>query len=74
VRQVDNQTACLGANLGVITDFVRGAESSDMRTQAVVIMPRTQFSPARQILLAEVHATRDRLPDGTRPPLKALSG
>ena len=62
MRYVDEQTKSVGANLGVITDFVRRAESSDMHTQAVIILPGMQFSPARQVPLAELHAPSDRLP------------
>jgi hypothetical protein len=63
VRQVDNKMACLGANLGVITGFVRGAESSDMRTQAV-ITPATHAvqpsppDPARRNACDQRQATR----------------
>jgi len=67
-RQADNEKACLGANRGVVTRFVRDAESSDMRTQSVVILPRAQFGPAGHVPFAQVHATSDRLPDGTRRP------
>ena len=67
-RQVDNKMACLGANRGVVTRFVRDAESSYMRTQSVVILPRAPFSPACQVPFAQVHATSDRLPDGTQRP------
>jgi hypothetical protein len=72
-RQVDNQMACLGANRGVVTRFVRDAESSYMRTQSVVILPRAQFSPACQVPFAQVHATSDRLPDGTAAPFTATA-
>ncbi len=55
---VHEQTHCLGANLGPITSLIRSPEQPDIHAKVVVILPSTQFSPARQVLLAGVHATR----------------
>ena len=42
--------------------LVRRPEPPNRRAQAVIILPGTQFSPARQVPLAELHAPSDRLP------------
>jgi hypothetical protein len=42
--------------------LVRCAEPPNRRAQAIIILPGTQFSPARQVPLAELHAPSDRLP------------
>ena len=62
VRQVDEQTQCLNANLLAMTVFVRGPKPSDIDTQPIIILPRTQFGPACLVSLADVHMTGDRLP------------
>src|SRR6266849_11048142 len=64
LRHVDKQTYSLGANLGAITVLVGTPELSDIHAQAVIILPGTQFSPARPVPLAEVHAPSDRLACG----------
>ena len=56
------QTKSVGANLGAITVLVRRPEPPNRRAQAIIILPGTQFSPARQVPLAELHAPSDRLP------------
>ena len=61
MRYVDEQTKSVGANLGAITVLVRRPEPPNRRAQAIIILPGTQFSPARQIPLAELHARSDRL-------------
>ena len=61
MRYVDEQTKSVGANLGAITVLVRRPEPPNRRAQAI-INPATQFSPARQVPLAELHAPSDRLP------------
>jgi hypothetical protein len=65
VRQVDQQTQRLDANLAALTVFVRGPKPSDIDAQPIIILPRTQFGPARQVSLAEMHMTSDRLPRRT---------
>jgi hypothetical protein len=60
-RYVEEQTTSVGANLGVITVLVRRPEPPNRPAQAVIILPGTQFSPTRQVPLAEVHAPSDRL-------------
>ena len=68
MRYVDEQTKSVGANLGAITVLVRRPEPPNRRAQAIIILPGTQFSPARQVPLAELHAPSDRLPrDPTGP-------
>jgi hypothetical protein len=62
MRYVDEQTKSVGANLGAITVLVRRPEPPNRRAQAIIILPGTQFSPARQVPLAELHAPSDRLP------------
>ena len=62
MRYVDEQTKSVGANLGAITVLVRRPEPPNRRAQAVIILPGTQFSPARQVPLTEMHAPSDRLP------------
>ena len=62
IRYVDEQTKSVGANLGAITVLVRCPEPPNRRAQAIIILPGTQFSPARQVPLAEQHAPSDRLP------------
>ena len=59
---VDEQTKSVGANLSVITVLVRRLAPPNRRAQAIIILPGTQFSPARQVPLAELHAPSDRLP------------
>lgn len=61
-RYVEEQTKSVGANLGAITVLVRRPEPPNRRAQAIIILPGTQFSPARQVPLAELHAPSDRLP------------
>lgn len=61
MRYVDEQTKSVGANLGAITVLVRRPEPPNGRAQPI-ILPGTQFSPARQVPLAELHAPSDRLP------------
>ena len=62
MRYVDEQTKSVGANLGAITVLVRRPEPPNRRAQAIIILPGTQFSPACQVPLAELHALSDRLP------------
>lgn len=62
MRYVDEQTKSVGANLGAITVLVRRPEPPNRRAQAIIILPSTQFSPARRVPLAELHAPSDRLP------------
>ena len=62
MRYVDEQTKSVGANLGAITVLVRRPEPPNRRAQAIIILPGTQFSPARQVPLAELHAPSERLP------------
>ncbi len=57
VWHVAQQAECLGADFGAITPFERHAEPADVHAQAVIILPGTQFSPTRQVSLAEVHTT-----------------
>src|ERR1700736_3950885 len=56
MRYVDEQTKSVGANLGAITVLVRRPGPPNRRAQAIIILPGTQFSPARQVPLAELHA------------------
>jgi hypothetical protein len=49
MRYVDEQTKSVGANLGAITVLVRRPEPPNRRAQAIIILPGTQFSPARQV-------------------------
>jgi len=70
MRYVDEQTKSIGAKLGAITVLVRRPEPPNRRAQAIIILPGTQFSPARQVPLAELHAPSDRLP---RDPTLTLS-
>src|SRR6266851_592120 len=72
VRHIDKQTQCLGANLGAITVFVSTPEPSYIHAQAIIILRCRQFSPARPVPLAEVHAPSDRLACGT--PFFRVSG
>jgi hypothetical protein len=75
MRHVDEQTKSVGANLGAITVLVRRPEPPNRRAQAIIILPGTQFSPARQVPLAELHAPSDRLPrDPTLTRALALKG
>jgi hypothetical protein len=46
VRQVDEQTQCLDANVFAITVFVRGQKPSDIYTQPIIILPRTAVRPS----------------------------
>ncbi len=62
MRYVDEQTKSVGANLGAITVLVRRPEPPNRRAEAVIILPGTQFSPARKVPLAELHAPSDWLP------------
>jgi len=62
MRYVDEQTKSVGANLGAITVLVRRPEPPNRRAQAIIILPGTQFSPARQVPLVELRAPSGRLP------------
>src|SRR5258707_3051754 len=69
MRYVDEQTKSVGA----ITMLVRRPEPPNRRAQAIIILPGTQSSPARQVPLAELHAPSDRLPrDPTLTRAQAL--
>ena len=73
MRYVDEQTKSVGANLGAITVLARRPEPPNRRAQAIIILPGTQFSPARQVPLAELHAPSGRLPrDPTLTRARAL--
>jgi hypothetical protein len=61
VRQVNDQTQRLDANLLAITVFVRGPKPSNIDAQPIILLPRTQFGAARQVSLDVVHMTSDRL-------------
>jgi hypothetical protein len=56
VWHVAQQAECLSADFGAITPFERSAEPADVHAQVVIILPGTQFSPTRQVPLAEMHA------------------
>ena len=66
-RHLREQAQRLSANRRPVIPLIRIQKQSDVRAQPIVILPCTQFSPTRQILLT-VYGTRVRRPASMAAP------